>query len=78
MRFVPDKCPKCGEPPRSMRVLLLCAVPLEQDEEDFEPRFHRLRYSTPKEERLDPDIVSTATTLECGGGHRWEAEVMKL
>lgn len=64
--LTPDKCPKCGEPPREMQARINCLVPLERNEQgDWFPRYDRLRRVSGH--YIDSDVV----VLRCGGGHWW-------
>lgn len=77
LKLKPDCCPNCGEPPRYLRSCMLCAVPLARHDAhgvSFEPDFHNL-YMLRRV--AQPDLEKVAT-LECGGGHRWEASVEEI
>lgn len=79
MKFEPNRCPECGEPPRAMEAVLRCKVPVERTA-DYRLRTaddnYRLRYDLLRRcsREFKPETVGSSVRLVCGGGHVWEAE----
>lgn len=70
MKFAQPVCPQCGEPPRALKAILRCSVPLDKNSKnEYKIRFHRLHLAQ-KEPEMTKDVE-----LECGGGHIWKTEV---
>ena len=72
MKFAIDKCPKCGEPPRSLRSWIYCSVPLLPNNLGFYTQSERLRKIGKYEE------IHSPVELECGGGHRWQTGITEV
>lgn len=73
MRFIPYRCPKCGEPARALKAMMCCAVPLvlEKDTDYYEVQFNQLRRAEA------PPRLLNEVLLMCGGGHEWDAVIVE-
>lgn len=68
-RFVPERCPRCGEIAREVRTVISCVVPLVRDDNLWQLDYAGIR------RRGGHRLEAEKVRLRCGMPHLWTAKV---